>query len=82
MLTLKDTIFLLMKYELKGHQWLNKTTFMLKSFQHIRLWTDFDENDLKCDDMEKSSDFFTLIPSDLNTTLNYVRMDKFCPWLG
>ena len=31
-------------YDLKGHPRLYKTTFMPNSFQHIRLWTDFDEN--------------------------------------
>ena len=28
--------------------------------------------------MEKIRDFFTLRPSDLNTTLTYVLMDNFC----
>ena len=56
---------------------------MPKSFEHIRLWTDFNENfyDLKYHIyvMEKFSDFFTLWPSDLITTLTYVLMNNFCP---
>ena len=36
------------KYDLKGHPRSNKTTFMSKSFQHIRLWTDFQENLYEC----------------------------------
>ena len=31
--------------------------------------------------MEKIRVFFTLRPSDLNTTLTYVDMDNFCPCL-
>ena len=31
-------------------------------------------------DKEKLCDFFTLRPSDLNTTLTYVLMDNFCPF--
>ena len=37
-----------MKYDLKGHPRSYMTTFMPKSFQHIRLWTDFDENLYEC----------------------------------
>ena len=33
-----------MKYDLKGHSRSYKTTFKPKSFQHIRLWIDLDEN--------------------------------------
>ena len=33
-------IFHKMQYDLKGHPRSYKTTFMLKSFFHIRLWTD------------------------------------------
>ena len=31
--------------------------------------------------IEKLCDFFSLRPSDLNTTLTYARMDNFCTWL-
>ena len=41
---MKMQIFHYMKYDLKGHPRLYKTTFMPKSLQHIRLLTDFDEN--------------------------------------
>ena len=34
---MKTQIFHIIKYDLKGQ----KTTFMPKSFYHIRLWTDF-----------------------------------------
>ena len=63
-----------MKYALKGHPRSSKTTFMPKSFQHIRLGTDFDENLYECkyhEDiisyaMEKFCDFLLL---DLLTLL-------------
>ena len=37
-----------MKYDLEGHPRSKKTTFILKAFLHIRLWTDFDENLYEC----------------------------------
>ena len=41
---MKTQIFDKMEYDLKGHPRVYKTTVMPKSFKHIRLWTDFDEN--------------------------------------
>ena len=41
---IKMQIFHKMKYDLKGHPRSYKTTFMLKSFFHIRLWTDCEKN--------------------------------------
>ena len=74
-----------MKYDLKGH-------IMPKTFQHIRLWTNFDKSlyecyyhedtiyDLKCHFyIMEFCDFFTLRPADLIKTLTYVLMDNFCP---
>ena len=40
---MKTQFFDKMKYDLKGHPRSYKTTFMQKSFQYIRLWTDFDQ---------------------------------------
>ena len=82
-----------MKYDLKGHSRSYKTTFMPKSFWHIRLWTDFDMNVnvMKTQYMTWKVTFmfwrsfvffyFTLRPSDLITTLTYVLKDNFCPCL-
>ena len=39
----------------------------------------FKNYDLKCTFKEKFCDFLNLRPSDLNTTLNYILMDNFCP---
>ena len=41
---MKTQIFHKIKYDLKCYQRPYKTTFMPKSFQHIRLWADFDGN--------------------------------------
>ena len=40
----EDKFFDKMKYDLKCYPRPYKTTFMPKSFQHIRLWADFDGN--------------------------------------
>ena len=46
--TFKECQHYEMQYDLKGHPRSYKTTFMPKSLQHIRLWTDFDENLYEC----------------------------------
>ena len=40
----KTQIFHKMKYDLKGQPRSYKTTFMPQLLEHIRFWTDFDEN--------------------------------------
>ena len=45
---MKIQYFQEMKHDLKGHLRSYKTPFMSKSFQLIRLWTDFDENINEC----------------------------------
>ena len=45
---MKTQIFHKMKYDFNGHSRSYKTTFMPKSFQHIRLWTGLDENQYEC----------------------------------
>ena len=40
--------FYKMKYDLKGHIRLYKTTFISKAFYHIRSWTDFDKKNYDC----------------------------------
>ena len=45
---MKTQIFHKMRYDLEGHLNSYKTTYMPKSFKHIRLMTDFDEYFYEC----------------------------------
>ena len=80
-----------MKYDLKVHSRSYKTTFMLKSLFHIRLWTDLIKICINANIMKFMTQFFNkchfyvieffcdLRPSNLIITLTYVLMDNFCP---